>query len=209
MNTEADRQQDALREFVRSGGHAARVYGMEWGDPRRDPIQSEVRDRFLLPFLSPAVAVLEIGAGGGRWTREMAGRVARLILVDGTAEFEAAIRAHLPGIEATFLVAPDGRLPGVADAAVDFAFSFDTFVHFHDALFDAYVETVGRVLKPGGHFALHHARHYAGCDYDPVCFRYRDEASVAEVLGRCGLYETADFPIPYGFGSRLVLARKG
>ena len=208
MATEADRQQAALREFVRSGGPAERVYGLEWGDPRRDPVQAEVLRRFLLPFLSPPGTVLEIGAGGGRWTRELAGRAARLVLVDGVPEFEAAIRHHLPDIEAAFLVAPDGRLPAVPDGSVDFAFSFDTFVHFHEELFDAYVETVGRVLKPGGHLVLHHARHYPGCAYGPDCFRYRDEAAVAAVLGRNRLHEIAGHPIPCGLGSRVVLARR-
>jgi len=208
VETEAGRQQAALRAFVRAGGPAGRVYGLQWGDPRADPVLAAVRDRFLLPYLSPPGTVLEIGTGGGRWTREMVGRAARLVLADGVPEFEAAVRGHLPGIGATFLVAPDGRLPAVADGSVDFAFSFDTFVHFHEPLFDAYVETVGRVLRPGGYFTLHHARRYPGCGDGAGCFHYRDEPAVAAVLGRCGLREVADYPIPRGFGSRVVLARR-
>jgi ubiquinone/menaquinone biosynthesis C-methylase UbiE len=208
MLTEAERQQGALRAFVRSGGPATRVYGLEWGNPRRDPIQAEVLRRFLLPFLSPPGTVLEIGAGGGRWTREMAGRAVRLILVDGVPEFEAAIRQHLPDLDATFLVAPEGRLPDIPDESVDFVFSFDTFVHFHRPLFDTYVETAGRVLRPGGHFVLHHARHYPGCEHGPSCFQYRDEPDVNAVLVRNRLHEIIGYPIPCGLGSRVVLARR-
>jgi SAM-dependent methyltransferase len=208
MPIEAERQQAALQEFVRSGGPAARVYGLEWGDPRRDPIQADVLRRFLVPFLSPPGTVLEIGAGGGRWTREMAGRARQLILVDGVPEFEAAIREHLPGLDATFLISPEGRLPGIRDESIDFVFSFDTFVHFHQPLFDAYLVTIGRVLRTGGHLVLHHARHYPGCEFGPSCFQYRDESDVAAVLGSNRLHEIIGYPIPYGLGSRVVLARR-
>ena len=208
MSDEAERQQAALRAFVRAGEHHRRLYGQEWGDPTRSPMLTAVLARFLTPFLAPTATVLEIGTGGGRWTREMVGRAGRLILVDAVPEFESAVREQLPDIEATFLVSPDGRLPGVESAVADLAFSFDTFVHFGPALFDRYVETVGRVLRPGGHFALHHARAHAECASGAGCFQYREEAEVDGLLVRCGLRPVDALALPHGFGSRVVMARK-
>jgi SAM-dependent methyltransferase len=207
VDDEAIRQQKALQQFVASGQYRHRVYGMEWGDPYTDPTLSQVLHRFLLPFLAPQSVVLEIGAGGGRWSRHMAGRVGRLILVDGAPEFETAIRRMLDCRDLDFVVSAAGRLPRVPTAGVDFVFSFDTFVHFHPPLFDAYVASVGRVLRPGGHFTLHHARRYEGCDFDPRCFQYRDEVQVDALLRQHGLEPTGFLPLPCGLGSRVVLAQ--
>ena len=81
---EVSRQQAELHEFVASGQHQQGIYGLQWGDPRRDSHLQEVIDRAIDPYLASSDGtVMEIGAGGGRWSRELIGRSARLILVDG------------------------------------------------------------------------------------------------------------------------------
>src|SRR5437667_436346 len=124
LNDEVARQQAALKRFVASEQYRQSVYGMEWGDPRRSSQLAEVVQRFLLPYAHAAGTVLEIGAGGGRWSRELIGRVAKLFLVDGVAEFEIAIRHICDCAGVSFLVSEDGRLPSIPDATVDFVFSF-------------------------------------------------------------------------------------
>src|SRR5689334_4713838 len=57
------------------------VYGLEWGDPDFVPPLQYVRDHFLLPYLKPDATVVEIGVGGGRWTRYMLG-VEKLYAID-------------------------------------------------------------------------------------------------------------------------------
>ena len=47
------------------------VYGLEWGDPETLAPLMYVRDHFLKPYVSPNATIVEIGGGGGRWTRYM------------------------------------------------------------------------------------------------------------------------------------------
>lgn len=208
VNSEVLRQQAALKQFVASAKFRQETYGIVWGDPRQSPHLQEVVQKFLLPFAVPDSVAVEIGAGGGRWSRELIGRAGKLILVDGVAEFEIAIRHQLDCTGVVFLVSPDGRLPAIADASVDFVFSFDTFVHFDAGLFDAYVDSIGRILKPGGHFVLHYARYFQACQFNPECFQYRKDDEVAQLLCRCRLSPVDELEFPVGYGSKLVVARK-
>ena len=125
------------------------VYGLEWGDPEYCAPLQYVRDKFLLPYLSADAVVVEIGPGGGRWTRYMVG-VKRLYAVDYHQEMieELSRNFDLPNIE---LVRTSGTdLPGVPERSVDFIFSFGTFVHLDLELIDAYLASQKEVLKPEG-----------------------------------------------------------
>ena len=174
IENEMSAQQAALQQFVVSGQHHQQVYGLQWGDPRQDRHLQDVVEQALVPFVpSSDGTIVEIGAGGGRWSRELIGRAARLILVDGEPLFEQAIQRHSDCRGVEFVVSPDGALPAIADASVDFVFSFDTFVHFHNELFDRYVASIGRILKPGGFLTLHYARFFADLpDHNANHFNY-------------------------------------
>ncbi len=208
---EVSRQQAELHQYVTSGQHQQGIYGLQWGDPRRHPHLQEVVERAIDPYLASGdLTVLEIGAGGGRWSRELVGRSARLILVDGEPMFEQAIRRHSDCRNVEFVVSPDGALPTIADASVDFAFSFDTFVHFHNDLFARYVASIGRILKPGGYLTLHFAREYPElADHNSTHFNYQQDEDVADLLAHHQLRLTGrqiDFKM--GWGSKLVVAKK-
>jgi len=47
------------------------VYGLEWGDPEVNEPLRYVRNHFLTPYIAPSTTLVEIGPGGGRWTRYM------------------------------------------------------------------------------------------------------------------------------------------
>ena len=47
------------------------IYGMEWGDPENIQPLTYTRDHFLTPYVTPDTTIVEIGPGGGRWTRYM------------------------------------------------------------------------------------------------------------------------------------------
>lgn len=197
---EAARQVAALDSFVASGCHG--IYGMRWGDPDNDAHLRAVRDSFLLANLSHRMTALEIGSGGGRWSRYFIGRTGRALLVDATPASEAAIRAHCPWPGFEFIVSTDGRLPSVATESVDFVFSFDTFVHFEAQLFDRYIAELGRVSKCGARFVFHYATCWDECEQNDVCFRYRDNALVEQLLYDAGFAPTyRDLPLRCGFGS--------
>lgn len=57
------------------------LYGLTWGDPQTNPALRAVRDRFVLPYVHPDRTAIEIGPGGGRWTRYLLG-FGRLYAVD-------------------------------------------------------------------------------------------------------------------------------
>src|SRR5271165_6960969 len=49
------------------------IYGLEWGDPDVwTPLQF-IRDRYVVPFVKPDHVAMDIGCGGGRWTRYLLG----------------------------------------------------------------------------------------------------------------------------------------
>src|SRR5208282_2227725 len=46
-----------------------KLYGLQWGDPEVQGPQAYMRDHFILPYVKRDQVGLEIGPGGGRWTR--------------------------------------------------------------------------------------------------------------------------------------------
>jgi SAM-dependent methyltransferase len=54
---------------------------------------------YLLPHLRPDMTLLDVGCGPGSITADLAGRVARVVGIDTSAEVVAAARADHPGVE--------------------------------------------------------------------------------------------------------------
>lgn len=117
--------------------------------------------RYVTPFLRRmgfdprGRRALEIGCGIGRIARPMAEEFAHYTGVDVSPEMVAKASAYrLPRAE--FRAVSGGALEGIADASVDFVFSFAVFQHVpdRDAIVNYFRETA-RVLRPGGIFRLH------------------------------------------------------
>lgn len=205
---EVDRQTAALEAYVEKGDYS-NFYGLRYGNPENlnwTPGRP-ILDGYLLPLLGDDRTVVEIGSGGGRWSRYIMPRCRKTILVDGTSASEPAIRNYW-GIpkdrEVVFLVSPDGRLPTVSSESVDAVFSFDTFVHFDADLFWSYVEEIARVLKPGGALALHYA--WDARAQKPF-FRYYDDSTLADRFAALGL--TVEDANGFVVGdTRLILAHR-
>lgn len=150
-----------------------RYYGEQWGDPaasrlRRfvDALRGRARFRnlprvardYLEPYVAPDKVCLEIGPGGGRWTRFLL-PAKELILVDLNPEFFGYLAERFPEAAGRmrFYQTHGYELGGVADASVDFAFSFGTFVHIEPEGIDAYLGELRRVLRPTGVAVLQYA----------------------------------------------------
>lgn len=188
---EADRQALGL-DIYAAKGNFAECFGYEWGDPKNPAWTwgAQILEGFLFSYLGSDKTVMEIGAGGGRWSQFIIPKCKRALLVDGTPASEAATRGHfgamLEGKSVDFLVSPDGKLPKVRKASVDFVFSFDTFVHFDEDLFFEYLRTIARVLKPGGVLSLHYscdANHEKASKF----FRYYADSDVLSYLANLGM----------------------
>jgi SAM-dependent methyltransferase len=141
----------AVREVL-----SPKIYGLEWGDPEVAAPLQYVRDRYVCPYVNPEQTALEIGPGGGRWTRYLVG-FRELYVVDYHAEILRELRRTLSLPNMTFIQNRGSDFPGVEGQSVDFLFSFGCFVHLDTELIAAYLESIRHVLKPGGNAILHYS----------------------------------------------------
>ena len=105
---------------------------------------------YLRPHITPDTVLVEIGPGGGRWTRYML-KAKHLYLVDINEEFFDYLGKRFAGSAHKFTYhKPDGYdLKCTGDNEADFVFSFGTFVHVEPEGIQAYLAEIARVLKPG------------------------------------------------------------
>lgn len=122
---------------------------------------------FLVPQLGPDRTLLEIGPGHGRWTQFIAGHCAKLYLADLSTSCLEHCRG-LFGDKGIVYVPTDGHsLTQVPDAAVDFLWSYDCFVHVGPRDTEGYLRDMRRVLKLGGGAVIHHpGRRHAALPLD-------------------------------------------
>jgi SAM-dependent methyltransferase len=130
--------------------------GEEWN--ASDAWKQALIDDVLLETIPAGGTVLEIGAGGGRWSEVLLPRAQRTILVDVTPAVLELCRERIgdrPDVE--YVLSHGSDLPGVDDGAVDAIWSFDVFVHVAPTDQARYLDEIARVLRPGGVAAIHHA----------------------------------------------------
>ena len=108
----------------------------------------------IVPYVAQGMVVMEIGPGRGAWTRALLHRGAERVYAldvqslesNGIVEFLGDMSSRLDYIEVTDF---EGR--GVPDGAVDFFWSFGTFVHLSKPQQREYAQTISEKLKPGAH----------------------------------------------------------
>ncbi|HEY7000961.1 MAG TPA: class I SAM-dependent methyltransferase [Candidatus Udaeobacter sp.] len=113
----------------------------------------------------PAPTILEIAPGFGRWSHYLKDYCQELWVVDASSECVEACLQRFADEPHVRCYLNDGRsLSMIPDASVDFAFSFDSFVHLRRDLIEAYLGELGRILKIGGKGFIHHSNlgAYAG-----------------------------------------------
>ena len=148
---------DMLRKSQRDGQiERDGVYGKHWGDPDRNPALRMIRDEYLYPFINADHTALEIGQGGGRWTRYLLS-FGSVITIDFYQElideFTRLFRApHLRSIRNN-----GTDFPSVDDASVHFVWSFGTLVHLDPPLIEGYLSSLPRILAPDAQVVLHYS----------------------------------------------------
>ena len=127
------------------------VLGVEWTPEART---QWVFDRFAKPFIKPGAKVLEIGPGGGKFSRMFIAAGVDLTLCDiSPVMLERASSACNPR-PPTVLLDGTGLQP-FNDGHFDLVFSFDVFIHIEAEEFFRYLAEANRVLKLGGTFSVH------------------------------------------------------
>jgi phospholipid N-methyltransferase len=141
----------ALGQQARDG-----LYGIQWGDPETRPALQHVRDHFVLPYVRPDHTALEIGPGGGRWTRYMLG-FKKLWAVDYHQELLDELARNFPQPNISRVKNNGNDFPGIPAGSVDFAFSFGVFVHLTIDLHQAYLQSLRPVLKKSANVIIQFA----------------------------------------------------
>jgi SAM-dependent methyltransferase len=142
----------AVREILLSRD----IYGLEWGDPEVVEPLRFIRDRHVLPYVSPERAAVEIGPGGGRWTRYLLG-FKTLYVVDYHPELLAELKRSFNRPNMKFVRNNGCDFPGIEEGSVDFIFSFGCFVHLEASLIKAYLKNIGTILKRGGNAVIQYS----------------------------------------------------
>lgn len=132
------------------------VYGLEWGDPEVAAPLTFIRDRFVLPYVSSEQTAVEIGPGGGRWTRYLLG-FKKLYVVDYHPELLGELRKNFSKPNMEFIKNNGTDFPGVVSRSIDYLFSFGCFVHLDVDLIDAYLTNIRSILKPGANAVIHYS----------------------------------------------------
>jgi SAM-dependent methyltransferase len=106
----------------------------------------------------PVGTVLELGPGFGRWTRFLRPLCDRMVLVDLSERCITACRQTFGEDRSMEYHVNDGRsLTMIADASIDFAFSFDSLVHAEVDVIESYISQLSDKLTADGIAFLHHS----------------------------------------------------
>lgn len=135
---------------------APKMYGLEWGDPEVSAPLRFIRDRFVLPFVKRDQTAIEIGPGGGRWTRYLVG-FRELYVVDYHAEILGELRRTLSLGNMKFVKNNGTDFPGIKAHSVDFVFSFGCFVHLDQEIIAVYLKNIRDILQPAGNAVIHYS----------------------------------------------------
>jgi phospholipid N-methyltransferase len=140
----------------RRGKTEGRLYGLHWGDPDQEDHLKMVRKHYLSFFVNPSATVLEIGPGGGRWTRYMV-NARHIYAVDYHQELLNELRKTHDRPNISFIKNNGSDFPTVPDECVDFLFSFGVFVHLDVDIIESYLSNMRRILKPTANVVLQYS----------------------------------------------------
>ncbi|WP_425408867.1 class I SAM-dependent methyltransferase [Hyphococcus sp.] len=123
------------------------IYGLHWGDPEVHGVLANVRDRWIVPYVDAEKTCVEIGVGGGRWTRYLTG-FKKVYAVDYHEEMFAELKKTVDAPNIEYVKNNGDDFPGVAPGSVDYLFTFGTFVHIDLDIIERYLENIRKILKP-------------------------------------------------------------
>ena len=162
--------------------------GDEWSAPWGGPFMQWYGT--ILPRIKshvPTNSILEIACGYGRWTQYLKGLCKHLTVIDLSAECVQACRQRFSECSHIEYHENDGKsLDMIPDASVDFVFSFDSLVRANEAVMEAYLCQLPRILNEDGVAFIHHSN--LG-DYYSRYARIRRIPNLEGLLTRLGLLE--------------------
>jgi len=138
--------------------------GDEWTDQAefcRQPYlewKESLVDTFIRPHIRKHSIVMEIGSGHGRWTEYLVKQAETVILVDiGSRCLDVCRKQFAAHTHVKYILGDGKSLCSIADASIDFIWSYDSFVFMNEDVVEAYFKEFFRTLKSGGIAVIHHA----------------------------------------------------
>lgn len=153
------KRRSRLRRVLRAVTREVRwghLYGLDWGDPDIAPPLEFIRDRFVKPYVNLEHCAVEIGPGGGRWTRYLVG-FRTLYVVDYHRELLGELRRNVRNPSVRVVGNNGTDFPGIPPNSIDYLFSFGCFVHLDIPLIEAYLANMRSILKPGANVVIHYS----------------------------------------------------
>ncbi len=142
---------------------------------------------------------VEIGCGLGRVCLALRDRFEHVIGFDIAAEMLERARSLVDDERVDLRLTDGASLPGVADASVDLVVTFTVFQHIPDVdVIRGYVAEAGRVLRPGGIFAVQWTN-------TPGARRWRVRRAAMALTQRLGGGDEHGRDLPQFLGSRVPL----
>jgi len=109
----------------------------------------EVIERTIVPFSNKTC--LEIGCGGGVFTKVLSEQFDEVTAID-VIPIHDGIRYH--NVKYKELDNQDYNCSGIPENSIDFVFSYGVFCHFSNDAIKKYMQSIYRVLKPGGNCVI-------------------------------------------------------
>lgn len=135
---------------------AKNLYGLDWGDPDVVEPLKFIRDRYVLPYVSSEHIAVEIGPGGGRWTRYLLG-FKRLYVIDYHSELLEELKKNYRKSSMQFVKNNGTDFPGIDKESIDYLFSFGTFVHLDTALIKSYLVNMKPIVKYNANIVIQYS----------------------------------------------------
>jgi len=133
------------------------LYGLEWGDPDVWAPLQFVKQRYVLPYVNAKHRAVEIGPGGGRWTRYLLG-FRTLYAVDYHQELLDELKRNFGRQPNVRFVKNHGTdFPGIDENSIDYLFSFGTFVHLDFGLIEEYLVAMRTIVRPSANIVIQYS----------------------------------------------------
>jgi ubiquinone/menaquinone biosynthesis C-methylase UbiE len=145
--------------------------------------KSSLVSHLIEPYARDA-DVIEIAPGHGRWSEFIIGMCRHATLVDlGPNCLEYCRTRFAENANVDYFLTTGTQLPFYAAGAIDFVFSYDSFVHMSADVIQSYMAEIARVLKTGGTAIIHHAEIADPASYQQTYTGQRSATNSAMVRG--------------------------
>jgi SAM-dependent methyltransferase len=172
-------------------GKPGKFLGDEWNEPELigfdgapNAIVPTLDRKVFQPYLGKCQVILEIGPGGGRFTKVLFPKCQRVIAADTSPTMLSLLQSRYETETSLKCVQLDGQgLGPIEDKSIDAAFSFDVFVHLE--LWDIfnYLCELKRVLKPGGKAIIHHGNSLSRLGWRRFVAETRQQLNTPKIWG--------------------------